>query len=233
MRKTTRLVAHLKLFGKRLLGYKKRWNYKTGRIHHEQKMIFVHIPKTAGNSITRALKQADPVDNEKRKRSPKIAKHAKAFEIKYLLGEEIWNNYFSFSFVRNPWDLMVSSYNWWKQKGAQRVKRYGKVARKIENMDFAKFMHSKYGRYMINERYGNFYDWLSENDKIIVDFIGKVESIDEDWEKICKLNNLKHIEMPHINKSKRTDYRKYYDAETREIVARRFRKGIEKFDYSF
>ncbi|HMA63194.1 MAG TPA: sulfotransferase family 2 domain-containing protein [bacterium] len=233
MRKTTRLVAHLKLFGKSLLGYKKRCNYRNGRIRHEQNIIFVHIPKTAGNSITRALSEADPIDNEKRKHSPKIAKHAKAFEIKYLLGKKIWNSYFTFSFVRNPWDLMVSSYNWWKQKGAKRVKRYRKVARKIENMEFNDFMRSKYGRYMINERYGNYYDWLSENGEIIVDFIGKVESIDKDWQKICEINNLEHIEMPHINKSKRTDYRKYYNSETREIVGRRFHKSIEKFDYSF
>ncbi|MCF7885840.1 MAG: sulfotransferase family protein [Candidatus Marinimicrobia bacterium] len=233
MRKITKLRSYLKLFGKKLLGYRKRWNYTNGRIRHEQNIIFIHIPKTAGNSITAALAKADPVCNKNRKRSPKIAKHAKAFEIRCLLGEKIWNKYFTFSFVRNPWDLMVSSFNWWRQKGKQRLERFARAADKIESMDFEQFMHSRYGRFMINERYGNYHDWLTEQGNLIVDYIGKVEDIDQDWKKICQINNLDYIEMPHKNKSKRSSYRNYYNSETRQIVRERFKWGIERFNYSF
>jgi len=233
MRKISKIAAKLKLFGKKLLGFRRRWNYSNGRIRHEQKIIFVHIPKTAGNSITKALSEVDNVPNKKRKKSPKIAKHAKAFEVRYLLGEDIWEDYFTFSFVRNPWDLMVSSYKWWRQKAANRVKRYANVARKIQSMDFQEFVNSKYGKYMINERYGNFFDWLSNGEEIMVDFVGKVENINEDWAKICEINNLDHIEMPHENKTDRVSYRDYYNDETRQMVAKRFQKSIKYFDYSF
>lgn len=229
MRTITKKLAKLKLAGKKILGYKNRDSYSNARIHHEIKLVFVHIPKTAGNSITSALKQLNP---EPRQKSPKIAKHAKAFEVKYLLGKDKWEDYFTFSFVRNPWDLMVSSYNWWQQK-AKTLSGHKDQAKKINKMSFADFMNSRYGKYMINERYGNFFDWLTENNKIIVDYIGKVETINEDWEKICQLNNLEHIEMPHINKSERKNYRSYYDDNTKEIVAKRFQKSINKFNYSF
>ena len=233
MKKIIKLRSYVKLYGKKLLGYHKRWNYSNDRINHEQKMIFVHIPKTAGNSITAALNKTNQIEREERQLSPKIAKHAKAFEIKSLLGKNLWNDYFTFSFVRNPWDLMVSSYNWWRQKAEQRTKRFKKDARKISRMDFGQFIHSKYGRYMINERYGNYYDWLCEHGQIIVDYIGKVENIDQDWDKICRKNDLEYIKMPHINKSVRTSYRDYYNTKTQKIVTDRFKWGIEKFGYSF
>lgn len=229
MRTITKNLARLKLFGKKILGYKRRWNYANARIHHEKKIIFIHIPKTAGNSITSALRK---INSEPRKKSPKIAKHAKAFEVKYLLGNEIWEKYFTFSFVRNPWDLMVSSYNWWQQK-APTLSGHRKNAKKISKMDFHQFIKSKYGSHMINERYGNYFDWLGENGKIIVDFIGKFESINKNWEKICEFNRFEKIKIPHINKTNRKKYQMYYNSESKNIIANRFKKSIDKFGYKF
>ena len=230
MKEINKKLAYLKLYGKGLLGYRKRKIHANPRIHHELNMIFVHIPKTAGSSITNALKKLNK--SNEREKSPKIGKHAKAFEIKYLLGCDIWQNYFSFAFIRNPWDLMVSSYNWWRQK-AQTLPAHKRISDKILKMSFEDFISSKYGSYMINERYGNYFDWISEDGKIIVDYIGKVEFIKEDWKKICEINDLKQISIPHINKSKRKDYKKYYNPKTRKIIYNRFRKSIKKFNYEF
>ncbi len=223
-------LAKLKLFGKRLVGYKSRIKYRNARILHDYQCIFVHIPKTAGNSVSHVLNQ---LPRESDNLSPKISKHAKAFEIKYLLGEELWEQYFSFAFVRNPWSLMVSCYHWWLQK-AKDIKYHSGKAKQVAAMkDFNEFMQSKFGRKMINERYGNMFDWISENNKIIVDYVGKLETIEKDWEHICEQLKIKQMPLPHINKSKHRDYRKYYNDESIQIVAERFKKTIDLFDYSF
>ncbi len=222
----------LKLAYKKLLGYRVRRKYHNPRVNHQLGVIFIHIPKTAGNSITTALNEhSDPSE----KQSPKIGKHAKAWEVRFLLGEEQWQNYFSFAFVRNPWDLMVSSYHWWLQKAID-MKQYRRHVRRIQRKgDFKKFIRSKYGRCMINERYGNLFDWISDysTGEKIVDYVGRVETLQQDWEKICKHAGMEPGVIGRLNATRRSDYRDYYDNETRGLVAKRFYKIIDMFGYEF
>jgi len=75
------------------------------------KICVHHIPKCAGSSIHRALgvlhtQRSLPVGK------PKYHKHAKAATVREVLGPA-WNECFKFAFIRNPWDLMLSSYHWW------------------------------------------------------------------------------------------------------------------------
>ena len=222
----------LKKAYKQLTGCRRRIKYHNARVVHDHKLIFIHIPKAAGSSITNTLNQL-PRDTENL--SPKIGKHAKAWEVRFLLGHEIWDQYFSFAFVRNPWDLMVSSYHWWLQK-AVNMPQYSKHVRRIQNMgSFYEFMHSVYGQKMINERHGGLYDWISDpkTGELLVDFVGKVEQIEEDWQEICKRANINAAQIGHDNRTDRSNYREYYDDETKKIVARRFRRTIEKFGYEF
>jgi hypothetical protein len=166
-------------------------------------------------------------------KSPKIGKHAKAYEIKFLLGEDTWKRYFSFAFVRNPWDLMVSCYHWWLQKAPQLPPHRRKAVRVKKMPDFTEFMASEFGKYMINERYGNLYDWISERDEIIVDYVGKVESIGDDWKAICEHVGMEATAIPHLNRTERRDYRDYYNPAARELVADRFSRTIKQFGYTF
>lgn len=230
MRRIDRSIAVNKIKLKTIANKFISKSYNSARINHKHKLIFIHIPKTAGNSITKELKLIKNLN----KKTPKISKHAKAFEVKYLIGEKIWNDYFSFAFVRNPWDLMVSSYHWWLQK-AQTIKYHKKKADKISNFSsFKDFLYSDFGKYMINERYGDMFDWICDfNDNIIVDYVGKLETINEDWKNICKLTNINYRELPHINSSNRDDYRNYYDDDTIELIRKRFHKTINQYNYEF
>ncbi|MBD3226349.1 MAG: hypothetical protein GF313_16590, partial [Caldithrix sp.] len=194
---------HLRLRAKKIIGVHRRNHYPNGRIVHDYKCIFIHIPKTAGNSVTRALAA---LPQKQSNLSPKIGKHAKAYEVKYLLGEAIWNEYFTFAFVRNPWDLMVSSYHWWLQKAGRLSTRYQRHARRIQKMDgFNAFIQSHYGQKMINERHGDIFDWISEDGNIIVDFVGKVETLQQDWKKICRQIGVEAADIGHINKTNGLD----------------------------
>lgn len=161
-------------------------------------------------------------------------KHVTAQEIKCWTGYYIWKRCFTFTFVRNPWDLMVSSYFWWLNK-AQKWNKFNPQIKEIQLLgNFNAFMHSKYGQEMINEIKANFFDYISNgNNQIIVKFIGKFENLEEDWEKICDSIGIEHRKLPHINKGERNHYREYYNDETRDIVAERFKKSIEMFEYEF
>jgi hypothetical protein len=198
---------------------------------HGYRCIFVHIPKTGGDSIHEALaslpRKTDVI-------APRLPKHAKAFEVRDVLGDAVWKDYFSFAFVRNPWDQMVSSYHWWLQKAPVYAKlRDPDVCRVRRMQSFAEFLDSGYGRTMINEMPGNTFDWISQDGQIIVDFVGRFEHFGRDWLTVCDRLGISPPALPHVNSTRRQPYREYYTDETRAIVEQRFRKIIETFGYEF
>jgi len=89
-------------------------------ISHKHKFIFVAVPRTGTHSVRFALRQhlgdedLEQVNLFTRKRMPfpEIAQkqngHITAQEIIPHIGEDIWNRYFKFGFVRNPWDRFIS-----------------------------------------------------------------------------------------------------------------------------
>lgn len=86
-------------------------------ISHEYKFIFIHIGKTGGTSIEKVLCEHLNLDFEQTKRNPEEEwwKHIWAKYMKEYIGEEIWNDYFTFAFVRNPFDLILSLYSMYTQ----------------------------------------------------------------------------------------------------------------------
>ncbi len=86
-------------------------------ISHEYKFIFIHIGKTGGTSIEKVLCNHLNIDFEQTKKSPegKWWKHIWAKYMKEYVGEEIWNDYFTFAFVRNPFDMILSLYSMYTQ----------------------------------------------------------------------------------------------------------------------
>tara|TARA_Y100000034_G_scaffold58385_1_gene71175 strand:- start:58 stop:960 length:903 start_codon:yes stop_codon:yes gene_type:complete len=97
-------------------------------ISHKHKFIFLKTIKTAGTSIQVALREhcgkEDIItgkDIEKNiNKIPKVTgttsflhhEHVYLHFVKKWLGPEIWNNYFKFAFIRNPFDLAISKYYW-------------------------------------------------------------------------------------------------------------------------
>jgi hypothetical protein len=68
--------------------------------------------------------------------------------------------------------------------------------------------------------------------KLIVDFIGHYERLQEDFSKVCDSLGVK-AELPRINTSSHRDYRNYYSPETRKLVGDYFRRDCQLFGYDF
>ena len=77
-------------------------------------------------------------------------------------------------------------------------------------------------------------DWVFDNNgELMVDFVGKVESLEEDLKKCLEIIGVKYEGVPHVNKTKHHSYRSYYNNRTRRIVGDLYKEDIIAFDYRF
>ena len=78
---------------------------------HKYKLIFFHIPKNAGVSVRNALK----IDRKSHNFPFTNVSVALPIDVKANTLESIYNEYHKFAIVRNPYERMVSLYNFRKQ----------------------------------------------------------------------------------------------------------------------
>lgn len=220
-------------------------------ISHRLKYVFIHNPKTAGTSVRNLfvknpkIFQTDVVGNwagiteEQFEQFPKVSRdlwtHSSAAEIKeWMINNGYdWDDYFKFCFIRNPWDRMVSAYEYYMQtipkftitsdENKQIAKKYSKLPAK----DF-----------LIQRATDNAYMMYDANHNLLVDFVGKVENINEDMQTIFKnirpLLSGKTLEIPKDNTTQRVaNYREYYDDESIEVVRRKCQRTIKLGNYEF
>lgn len=232
-------------------------------ICHHYKCVFVHVPKNAGQSIEQVFlnqlnltwETRSPLllrNNDKPELGPPRLAHLKAEEyVRYkYLTPEMFRDYFKFAFVRNPWSRVVSLYIYLG---------YNKTC------DFKSFLFGTLKKTLFNEKnwfvgpQGSFV--YTDNDELLVDFIGRFENLENDFGYVCKRVGLPQVEIPHANQSsdmgsflgvkpkklarnvfdrlsrnnppKHKHYREYYDLECIEVVAELYRRDIDLFKYTF
>lgn len=180
--------------------------------------IFIHINKTAGTSIGRAI-------------GLPVKRHLMATEVIELIGMDAWNQAYKFTVVRNPWDKVVSHYEYRRKKNKTEIAS--------RNICFADWVRMTYGQNKDPFFYNNprsfqpQVEWLKDTNCVIsMDYIIKFESINEGFDHVREEIGL-DAELPHLNASTRADYRGYYNDETRAIVARWFSEDLETFSYKF
>ena len=193
-------------------------------ISHKHKCIFVHIRKTGGISVSSFLKEID--QDAEYAYHPNHSLHAPLSWYKEAYGEQVYNDYFKFTFMRNPWDLRVSFKKWCATTGG----RLGKYARRLSLSDWIK----RYAvRYNPNKTGVGMTQLAYLNPIEDMNFIGRFENFQQDFNIICDKIGIPQQQLPHINKTKHKHYTEYYDDETRQIVAEKYAKDIEYFGYEF
>ena len=195
-------------------------------ISHKHKFIFIHIPKAAGSSITNALRI--PVDGHH-----PLSKILKNNIHSIYENRRNCDKYFKFCFVRNPWDRAVSAFEYMRKGGEGRNNKddYRDFKKYFSNpQSFQEFIKSDTFNEVLRGNQQHFTPMTYYIDGS-VDFIGKFENLQEDFDTICDKIGIPKQKLPHRNKTKHKHYTEYYDEETKQIVAEKYAKDIEYFGY--
>jgi len=195
----------------------------------QKRFLFVHIPKTAGNSIQSVLrdysedqlialrKEQDGIERfGLRSTKYKIKKHSTLNEYHRALGEQ-FRDLYKFTCVRNPWDRMVSYYftptqnpETWNRKKFREI-----ISKAVSLADYLRLDNGE------GDPFAN------------VDCIMRFENLADEFRAVCDTIGIPPPALPRYNRSSRDHYSKYYDDELREFVGARFAAEIERFNYRF
>jgi len=196
----------------------------------QKRFLFVHIPKTAGNSIQSALrdysedqlvalrKEQDGIERfGLRNPNYNVKKHSTLREYHDALGDEQFRNLYKFTCVRNPWDRMISYYftptqspENWDRKKFSRI-----ISEAVSVSDYLRLEKNE------DDPFAN------------VDYTMRFENLADDFRTVCGTLSISSTSLPRYNRSSREHYSKYYDDELREFVRMRFAAEIEHFGYTF
>ncbi len=189
--------------------------------------IFVHVPKTGGQSVSAALGG----------KSTSVSTHTP------LAGVDREGR-FAFGFVRNPWERMVSLYHFLCQK----------TFKHTDNFNQPEVRAAGFKRWLLEHEFYMQEDYLPNGECWVVggygelppmqrrpqlwwldgcDYIGRCEHLQKDFNRVCERIGIRVAELPHINKTKHQHYRGYYDGDTRDFIEHYFQPEIERFGYRF
>lgn len=166
--------------------------------------LFIHIPKTGGASMSKApfiLKQGTPDQ-------PPTTEFIKGLP-------------FRFSFVRDPYQRIASAI---LNLGWATPETFTDFVRGLPDKFKGGLKTAKEQQLWTMTRY------LYFDGKLEVDFLGRFESLKDDWNTVCKMIKFDY-ELPHLNKSNHKGYDKYYTPETREIITRLYSEDFDNFNY--
>jgi len=199
-------------------------------IDHQQKFLFVAVPKTASGSVHFYFNQPPLYDGFHVYFMEKYH-----YPYRWILTDHPEAaDYFSFGFTRNPWDRMVSSwFDFTNSQGHRKIwserltlyKDFQQFIMEFPNSEWAQEIHFQPA------------SWYLGHGTEQVDFTGRYESIDEDFGHI--LRKLGRPEFALTSKQKlrksarNADYHQYYTNEMIEIVGNHFHDDIVNFGYQY
>ena len=226
-------------------------------ICREYQCLFVHVPKTAGQSVEQFFMdrlgldwdrdRAEVMlgDNPDRDRGTEKLAHLSAAEYVAdgFVSADEFARLFKFSFVRNPYERIVSEY----------LYRNYFAHRSFRDFVLHKLPQPGWGddyRHVMPQ-----YDMLHDGEgRLLVDFVGRFENLRQDFAEVCARLGITDAELPHRNPSNKRSrtlkrrvrnfvfrngegdkrrYTEFYDDETREAVSRLYRKDLAAFGYDF
>ena len=218
-------------------------------ISEKNKFIYIKVPKTATSSIEYTLTQAFKDDeltwDEQFEKYPWIRKHSKLdWFYEHLID---LSEYFCFSFIRNPWDLVLSFWTYYQNEKIIPWKPVNWAV--LEDMGYERWKEGD-DHYIekekstkgvdFNEWIKTNYDWMQgdqvsffDNADREMDFIGRYENLNADYDTLCKKLKIEN-KLGHVNKkSTKSNRQDTYNEESKKIVEDYFMRDIEKWGFEF
>ncbi len=203
-------------------------------VYPDLKLIFIHVPKTAGSAINRALADhavgrpdsllrratshlpfAEPVNKVW------LRRHVSAAWMKVKLGDEVWNSYRRFSVVRDPYDRAISSYEFARQR--PKLRRHKAAMQR----GFAEFLRAEPDERMLQAPM-----LTDRNGALMVQEVLRHETLTADLARICALWDLT-ITLPEkpLNATTRVPAEQYLTDEAVAIINTRAARDFDLFGY--
>ena len=197
----------------------------------------MHIRKSAGSSIRDTLTPLSlnvpkTLKSKLKSRSLKIEKNYQKFsfrehspisQVKNIMPSELFDSYFKFAFVRNPFTRLVSEYEFIRRRPDHG--RYKKVIQMNFN-EYIKYQAERFDAHQINmlaDKSGN----------LLIDFIGRFENLHKDWAFVCEKLNISNAELSHRKKASKVKYQNYYDSINIRLVEDLWKKDLQVFNYEY
>lgn len=191
-------------------------------ISHKHKLFFVHIPKNAGTALTEHLDLSGDLGHYQ-------------FNI-----NNVPKGYKSFCVVRNPYDRLVSCYEYARMKESYWHSHEGKSMygphpdyNILKDATFNECLELLSQNKLKHQGWLPQWVWIANQyGKIEIDYIIKMENLEEDFNSmLTELGHDKIDAIPKINKSKRKDFQSYYNDETLNIVRSIYNNDLKLFGY--
>jgi len=185
-------------------------------INHEHRHVFIHVPKTGGSSMSSC---------------EFVGGNGHSAISKILSLTTIPESYFTWGFVRNPFDRLVSFHAAAKQHNP---KQYPHIPEDFKELVLRLPEISEKDYHKIHLRMQSF--WLCLTNKqgeasIGVDFVGRFENLQRDWRVVCEAIGISYCPLPYKNQSRHPSWQLMYTEEMRSIVARFFEEDFDRFRY--
>ena len=207
-----------------------------------RRYIFVHIPKTGGTAFSLALEERAHKDDiligdtpkaiRRRNRlkglnaAGRLWKHSTLADIEGVLAPETMDEMMVVALVRNPWDRVVSYYHWLREQSFEHP-----AVGVAKATDFKEFVRTPEIRDSLRHNsYGSYFRLRGVEKPAL--FI-RLERFSDEIAPFERHLGFR-ITLPKVNESPRDrDFRRYFDSETKQIVAQECAEDINRFTYSY
>ncbi len=203
-------------------------------ISHQHRFIFAAVPKTGTHSVRQALREHMSEDDIEQvglfvnKRFPyeELAAirhgHLGLQQVRPYVGEDVFNGYFKFAFVRNPYDRFVSYCAFMTRDGDQ----FARSPRQV--MEHFLFREPPEHHILFQPQSATL---TGGDDALLTDMVGRFEDMQASYDAICARIGIPPRLLAQVNGSERGDYRQYYDDALRDGVAKRYARDFTLFGY--
>lgn len=221
-------------------------------INSSHNFVFVHIPKAAGTSVSRYFSRfshycdleiggtdfGESIQTPYQRRFG-LSKHSPASAIRNTMGVIAWSKAFTFCFVRNPYSRLLSTYNFLCEWPGcpEELQRTLLSFDSLDDYVLSGIWQERRGPDGIFLPQTQWTSEPSSPRRLLVDYVAKVESIEEELGRLARAIGLKEeaetVAAPMLNRSEPRYRLEDLSGRAVDLIDAHYRLDFEIFDYPF